>query len=226
MPPLLVPPLLWTLKTVPPPLLLQRGAAPLVFSRGLKQGITTQKSVFLHLIWLFGCSISLLWWDLICFCLKIRFLHLIWLFGCSTRLLWWDLICFLLKNQFFNLIWLFPAEILFSWCNSSCLCLYLVTRLLVSLAYWIFPTTIIWFLVNYLLATMSETTSSSYTMISSLMVETSIPKIMLGTMVKLNGSNNLYGRRCFIYSLALKTIGSPPSKSTCYFRSYLCNLAS
>jgi len=38
---------------------------------------------------------------------------------------------------------------------------------------------------------MSETTSSFYTMISSPMVETSIPMTMLGITVKLNGSNLL-----------------------------------
>jgi len=36
---------------------------------------------------------------------------------------------------------------------------------------------------------MSETTSSSSTMTSSLIVETSVLKTILGTTVKLNGSN-------------------------------------
>jgi len=58
--------------------------------------------------------------------------------------------------------------------------------------------------VIYVLATMYETTNSSSTMISSPMVETSIPKTMLGTTVKLNGSTTCYGRRRSVYSLALK----------------------
>jgi len=41
------------------------------------------------------------------------------------------------------------------------------------------------------LTTMSETTSSSSNMISSSMVEIFVPKTMLGTTVKLNGSNYL-----------------------------------
>jgi len=44
---------------------------------------------------------------------------------------------------------------------------------------------------------MSETTSSSSTMISPLMVETSIPKTMLGTAVKLNESNYLLWAQAF-----------------------------
>ena len=36
------------------------------------------------------------------YCLKIRFLYLIWLFWCSTSSIWWDLICLLLKNQIFT----------------------------------------------------------------------------------------------------------------------------
>ena len=44
---------------------------------------------------------------------------------------------------------------------------------------------------------MSETTSSSSNMISSPMVETSIFKTMLGTAVKLNGSNYLLWAQAF-----------------------------
>ena len=44
---------------------------------------------------------------------------------------------------------------------------------------------------------MSETTSSSSTMTSSSMVETSTPKMMLGTTVKLNGSNYLLWAQAF-----------------------------
>jgi len=51
---------------------------------------------------------------------------------------------------------------------------------------------------------MSETTSFSSTMISP-MVETSILKTMLGTTVKLNGSNYLLWHRHSVYSLMLKT---------------------
>jgi len=44
---------------------------------------------------------------------------------------------------------------------------------------------------------MSEAISFSSTMISSPMVETSVPKIMLGTTVKLNGSNYLLWAHVF-----------------------------
>jgi len=44
---------------------------------------------------------------------------------------------------------------------------------------------------------MSETTSSSFTMVSTQMVETSIPKTMLGTTIKLNGSNYLLWAQTF-----------------------------
>ena len=44
---------------------------------------------------------------------------------------------------------------------------------------------------------MLDATSSFSTLISSLMVETSVPKIVLGTMVKLNGSNYLLWAQAF-----------------------------
>ena len=44
---------------------------------------------------------------------------------------------------------------------------------------------------------MSETTSSSSTLISSSMAETFVPKTMLGTTVKLNGSNYLLWVQAF-----------------------------
>ena len=52
-------------------------------------------------------------------------------------------------------------------------------------------------LVIYLLAIISEVSSSSSTIISSSMVETSVSKTMLGTTVKLNGSNNLLWAQAF-----------------------------
>jgi len=66
--------------------------------------------------------------------------------------------------------------------------------------------------------------SSSSNMISSFMVETSALKTMLGTTVKLNGSNYLLWAQVFVYLLALKQISSHPSRSICYYRSYLCDL--
>jgi len=45
---------------------------------------------------------------------------------------------------------------------------------------------------------MSEAISSFSTMISSSMVETSVPKTMLGTTVKLNGSNYLLWAQMFL----------------------------
>ena len=62
---------------------------------------------------------------------KSDFFNLIWLLWCSMRLLWWDLLYLLLKNQIFTsdlAIW-------------GCLCYYLVTKLLVSLYYWLFTAT-------------------------------------------------------------------------------------
>ena len=69
----------------------------------------------------------------------------------------------------------------------------------------------------------SEATSSSSTMISSPMVETSVPKIMLEITVKLNRSNYLLWAQP--YSLALRTNWLPTSTSTCYYGSYLCDMA-
>jgi len=51
---------------------------------------------------------------------------------------------------------------------------------------------------------MSETTISSSTMTSSLMVETSVPKTMLGTTVKLNGSNYLLWAQAFRIFIGVK----------------------
>jgi len=44
---------------------------------------------------------------------------------------------------------------------------------------------------------MSETASSSFTMIFSSMIETFVPKMMLRTTVKLNGSNYLLWAQAF-----------------------------
>jgi len=110
----------------------------------------------------------------------------------------WSVYCL---KDFFHLIWLFQAKKLFPWCYSGCVCLYLVIKLLVSLAYWLFPATIVLFLVIYLLATVFEAMSETQV---PPMVENSIPKTILRTKIKLNGSNYLLWAHS-VYSLALKT---------------------
>jgi len=79
--------------------------------------------------------------------------------------------------------------------------------------------------VIYLLATMSETTSSSSTMISP-MVETSIPKTMLGTTVKLNGSNYLLWKQAFHIFIGAQNklarlLHEPPATSDPTYVTYL-----
>jgi len=59
--------------------------------------------------------------------------------------------------------------------------------------------------VIYLLAIMSEITSSSSTMISSPMVETSVLKKCWGLWWSWMDPTTCYERRCSVYSLALKT---------------------
>jgi len=44
---------------------------------------------------------------------------------------------------------------------------------------------------------MSDDTSSYFTLLSSSIVETSVPKTVLGTVVKLNGSNYLLWAQAF-----------------------------
>jgi len=74
----------------------------------------------------------------------------------------------------------------------------LISYLLAVFCYYCF------ILVIYLLAIMSETTNFSSTMISSLMVETSVPKTMLGLWWSWMDPITCYGRRRSLYSLALK----------------------
>ena len=65
---------------------------------------------------------------------------------------------------------------------------------------------------------MSEATSSSSTMISSPMVETSAPKTMLGTAVKLNGSNYLLWAQAFRIFIGIQNkmahLFQPPPTTT------------
>ena len=141
-------------------------------------------------------------------------------FWCSTSRIWWDLIYYIKIRFFISVlaIWMlymtFLADTLFPWCFSDYLCFHLITELLPSPLLVVYYTTS-WFLVPYFFITgclllllaifflwflwldiMSETTSSSSTMTSS-MVETSVPKTMLGTIVKLHGSNYLLWAQAF-----------------------------
>ena len=126
-------------------------------------------------------------------------------------------ICYLLlKNQiFFHLIWYY------FWAS---ICYYVVSKLPAFLHYWLFTAT-----TGY---PFFHRDFADCILCMRLWVHLPLwplkllsPRQCWGLLWSWMAPTTFYGHKHFAYSLVLRTIGSPPTASTCWCKSHVCDLA-